>query len=111
MSSKELCPLYLEWAIEHMVAINKAMYDLSRFSNLNMSGIIQAIFAERQKLIDTDANYKKAYEILVSIGLQIPEDDNDNYDEDLELIYNTLRTKPHWSFQHKDKAVESVVDG
>jgi hypothetical protein len=61
--------LYLKWAVKHLRAVDKIMKTLSDFSNGNLMSMQGAVYLERKKLVDTNAAYADAHEILVSLGL------------------------------------------
>jgi hypothetical protein len=58
--------LYVKWAIMHLRSIDNALKDLERHSNLNLLDIMQAMHVERQKLVDTNAAYADAQEIITA---------------------------------------------
>lgn len=66
-SNPGLHMLYTKWAIPHLVELDKAITTFGNFSNLNMLGVVQALFAERKKLVTENAAYAEADEILKSI--------------------------------------------
>lgn len=59
--------LYVKNACTHILAINKAIADLGRFSNLNLLDAQQALVLERDKLITTDPAFYVADELLDSL--------------------------------------------
>lgn len=68
---KPLEPLYMGWAIEHLVTLNKAIMMITSHSNLNMLDAQCALMAEKKKLILENHNYWEAETILQKIGLQL----------------------------------------
>jgi hypothetical protein len=64
---KSLHPLYLEWAIHHLIAIDDCIKSLDMFSNLNLMDTIEAIKRERQSLMEKDENYVVADRIIKTI--------------------------------------------
>ena len=51
--------LYAFWALKHLMAIDKAIYDLSQYSNLNLNEAILGLERARKKLLKTWA-YQEA---------------------------------------------------
>ena len=66
-SNPHLHMLYVKWAVKHLVAIDKAIECLSDMHNLNLFDIIEAMQIQRDKLINENAAYADADEILNSI--------------------------------------------
>ena len=60
--------LYMGWAVEHLVTIDKCLQMIDSFSNLNMLDISAAIMAEKRKLIESDINYWEAELLKQKIG-------------------------------------------
>jgi hypothetical protein len=50
-----------------LVEIDKAIDTFNGFSNLNMLGVLDALFTERKKLVTENAAYAEADEILKTI--------------------------------------------
>jgi len=59
--------LYVKWAIQHLTTINVSIEKISKYSNLNMFDILNAMWKEREKLIKNNAAYADAQEIISSI--------------------------------------------
>lgn len=66
-SNPGLHMLYTKWAIPHLVEIDKAIRRFDGFSNLNMMGVMDALFTERKKLVEENAAYAEADAILKTI--------------------------------------------
>jgi len=56
--------LYVKWAVGHLCIIEKAIRQLHDTANLNMTGMIMAMEAERLRLINENAAYADAAEIM-----------------------------------------------
>ena len=56
--------LYTHWAVKHLLAIDKAIRELSEYSNLTLNDSILALYRERKKLIRTDPNFARAEKFL-----------------------------------------------
>jgi hypothetical protein len=59
--------LYVRTAVQHILALNKAIDDLGRFSNTNLMDAQIALVKARDFLIDTDPAFVDANEILDGI--------------------------------------------
>ena len=58
--------LYVEWAIEHLVIINKFIEDINEFSNINLMDIQITIWHERAKLIEQNPVYRDAAAFIMA---------------------------------------------
>ncbi len=59
--------LYFKWAITHLITVNKFIKALNDFSNCNTLEIASAVVKAKEKLIEEDAAYFEANEILLQI--------------------------------------------
>lgn len=57
--------LYVKHAIKHLRYINKCIKKFNGFSNTNMLPILEALTAEKDKLIANNAAYADANEIIL----------------------------------------------
>lgn len=55
---------YVKQAVLHLREIDRAIRSLDRLSNLNMSDVIQAMLTERKRLVEENAAYADAQEII-----------------------------------------------
>lgn len=58
---------YVKQGVTHLLAIDKCLDRLGRFSNCNLSGVILAITAQRRQLVTTNAAYCEADDIIESV--------------------------------------------
>jgi uncharacterized 2Fe-2S/4Fe-4S cluster protein (DUF4445 family) len=56
--------LYVKTAVKHLTLIDRMLQVVEDQANLNMLDLLTAMAAERQKLLDTNAAYADAQEIL-----------------------------------------------
>jgi hypothetical protein len=56
--------LYVKTAVQHLSIIDRQIRELSNLANLNMSDMIEAMVAQREKLIEENAAYFDAEHIL-----------------------------------------------
>jgi len=102
--------LYTGWAVQHLVAVNKAISQLSGFSNLNMDPFIGVLYEQKEKLILENAAYQAAYNILWSIGLETTFDGvSPLEDQDYSTIYAKLKQPSQEMDQEMDRAIEEKL--
>jgi hypothetical protein len=59
--------LYTKTAVKHLTEMDRAIKAFDGFSNLNMLGVTMALIKERERLVNNNAAYAEAQEILSSI--------------------------------------------
>ena len=68
MSNNTMHMLYTKWAVQHLTTIDNCIERITKYSNVNMLDVVQALYDERRKLIENNPAYKDADEILVLIA-------------------------------------------
>lgn len=64
--------LYVKTAIKHILAIDQAIYNFDRFSNLNLNDMLLAMWQNRTKLTIENSAYAEAAEVLNELaGLKL----------------------------------------
>lgn len=56
--------LYSQTAIMHLLAIDRMIIDAHSYSNMNMNGVIAALYREKAKLVKENAAYAEATDFL-----------------------------------------------
>jgi len=74
-SNPKLHELYVGWAMDHLVVINRFIEELDGFSNLNLLDTLAGVHREREKLIMNDTAYRDAAARLMA-G-HVPPDEGD----------------------------------
>lgn len=72
-SNPGLHHLYVTWFIKHLHVLDKAIKEIDNLSSTSMVSVQLALYNERKKLVEENAAYYEANEILKSIGLGIEE--------------------------------------
>ena len=67
MIKRNLELLYTGWAVRHLALIEECISKLGAEHNVNLVDICQVMQTEKEKLIQTNPAYEKAWEILESI--------------------------------------------
>lgn len=60
--------LYTKSAVKHLVEMEKAIRTFDGFGSLNMRDVTMALIKERDRLVNNNAAYAEAQEILSSIN-------------------------------------------
>jgi hypothetical protein len=66
-ANQKLHLLYMKWAIKHLMALDCIQKEIGEFANGNLLGVQVALERERRTLIQTNAAYFDAQEVLHSI--------------------------------------------